>query len=120
MLCGLTQVNQALGEDNLLRYDCDAFGHGLMVINLSHKKIYFLGGVITIIDAPQDQNEFHAFFEDDEQNVELSLKDFNPHLDSPASSFSFTWSINVRNGSEELVRNNYTEGFCTLISLSVN
>lgn len=61
MLYVVTQVNQALGEDNLLRYDCDAFGHGLMVINLSHKKVYFLGGVTTIIDAPQDQNEFHAF-----------------------------------------------------------
>lgn len=116
MLYVVTQVNQALGEDNLLRYDCDAFGHGLMVINLPHKKVYFLGGVTTIVDTPQDQSEFHAFFEDDEQNVELSLKDFNPHLDSPTSSFSFTWSMNVRNGSEELVGNNYTEGFCTLVS----
>jgi hypothetical protein len=42
MLCGLTQVNQALGEDNLLSYDCDTFGHGVMVINLSNKKVYFL------------------------------------------------------------------------------
>jgi len=116
MLCVVIQANQALGGNNLLRYDCDAFGHGLMVINLSHKKVYFLGGVTTIIDTPQDQNEFHAFFEDDEQNVELSLKDFNPHLDSLTSSFSFTWSMNVRNGSEELVGNNYTEGFCTLVS----
>ena len=63
------------------------------------------------LDDPRD-----AFFEDDEQNVELSLKDFNPHLDSLTSSFSFTWSMNVRNGSEELVGNNYTEGFCTLVS----
>ena len=66
MLCGLTQVNQALGEDNLLSYDCDTFGHGVMVINLSNKKVYFFGGVATIIDTPHDQNEFHNFAEVDD------------------------------------------------------
>ena len=111
----VTQVNQALGEDDLLKYDCDTFDHGFMVINLSHQKVHFLGGVTTIIDAPQDQNEFHALFEDDNQSVQLSLKDFNPHIESPSSSFSFTWSVDVRNGSGELIGNHYTEGFCTRV-----
>jgi len=113
MLYVVTQVNQALGEDHLLKYDCDTWDHGFMVINLSQKKVHFLGGVTTITDAPRDQNEFRAFFEDDNQSVELSLKDFNPYLEIPTSSFSFTWSEDVRNGSGELIGNNYTEGFCT-------
>ena len=125
MLCGLTQVNQALGEDNLLSYDCDTFGHGVMVINLSNKKVYFLGGVTTIIDTPHDQNEFHnfseiddvyAFSEDDDYSVRLWLKKFDPQLDNLASSFWFTWSEGVRNDSGELIGNHYTEGFCTRVS----
>ena len=125
MLYVVTQVNQALGEDHLLKYDCDTWDHGFMVINLSQKKVHFLGGVTTIIDAPQDQNEFHnfsedddvyAFSEDDDYSVRLWLKDFDPYLENPASSFSFTWSVDVMNGSEELIGNNYTEGFCTRVS----
>ena len=127
MLCGLTQVNQALGEDNLLSYDCDTFGHGVMVINLSNKKVYFLGGVTTIIDTLHDQNEFHnfsevddvyAFSEDDNFSVGLWLKNFDPYLEGPTMSlsFSFTWSVDVRNDSGELIGDNYAEGFCTRVS----
>ena len=125
MLCIVTQVNQALGEDNLLRYDCDTFSHGFMMINLSHKTVYFLGGVTTIIDAPQDQNEFHnfsedddvyAFSEDDEYSVRLWLKNFDSDVKNPTLSFSFTWSEDVRNDSGELIGDNRTEGICTHVS----
>ena len=116
MLYVVTQVNQALGEDHLLKYDCDTWDHGFMVINLSQKKVHFLGGATTITDAPRDQTEFRAFFEDDNQSVELSLKDFNTYLEIPTSSFSFTWSEGVRNDSGELIGNHYTEGFCTRVS----
>ena len=116
MLYVVTQVNQALGEDNLLKYDCDTWDHGFMVINLSQKKVYFLDEVTIFTDTPPDRSEFYASSEDDDYSVRLWLKDFDPYLENPASSFSFTWSADVMNGSEELIGNNYTEGFCTRVS----
>ena len=52
MLYVVTQANQALGEDHLLKYDCDTWYHGFMVINLSQKKVYFLDEVT--IFTPND------------------------------------------------------------------
>ena len=60
MLYVVTQVNQALGEDNLLKYDCDTWDHGFMVINLSQKKVYFLDEVTIFTDTPPDRSEFYA------------------------------------------------------------
>ncbi len=116
MLYVVTQVNQALGEDHLLTYDCDIWDHGFMVINLSQKKVYFLEGVTIFTDTPPDRSEFYASSEDDDYSVRLWLKKFDPQLDNLASSFWFTWSEGVRNDSGELIGNHYTEGFCTRVS----
>ena len=80
------------------------------------EKVYFLDEVTIFTDTPPDRSEFYASSEDDDYSVRLWLKDFDPYLENPASSFSFTWSVDVMNGSEELIGNNYTEGFCTRVS----
>jgi len=110
-----TNVHQVYARDDLVTFDCGAFDHSQMVIDLSNKTIHFLGTLTSFTLDHDYPANVYATSVDDQTETQLWLVGYEPYVEEPARTMSFAWSQDVFDSSGDIVGNNYTEGSCRLL-----